>query len=60
MKSRPGKALGYVFKLALSVLILILIFRRIDPARASELIFQMPAVLLMQVFLLSVFRALFS
>lgn len=58
MKSRPGKALGYVFKLALSVLILILIFRRIDPARASELIFQMPAVLLMQVFLLSVFRHL--
>ena len=56
MKSKPGKALGYVFKLALSLLILILIFRRIDSARASELIVQMPAVLLMQVFLLSVLR----
>ncbi len=56
MKSKPGKALGYVFKLALSLLILILIFSRIDTVQASQLISRIPILLLMQVFLLSVLR----
>ncbi|HPF09363.1 MAG: lysylphosphatidylglycerol synthase domain-containing protein [Candidatus Cloacimonetes bacterium] len=51
-----GKALGYVFKLGLSVLILALILKRIDPRLASELIFSLPKTLLLQVFLLSCLR----
>lgn len=51
-----GKALGYIFKLGLSILILVLIFRRIDLGLASKLILEMPAILLLQIFLLSVLR----
>ena len=51
-----GKILGYVFKLGLSMLILGLIFSRINLDEAGDLVFSMPAVLLLQVFLLSVLR----
>lgn len=55
-QSPHSKAWGYVFKLSLSILILVLIFRRIDLGLASKLILEMPLLLLVKIFLLSVLR----